>query len=415
MYKVVSDSIVGPTCLGSCDGTLRLYILDGVPPYTADLLNNQNGSLLSYSVHGDTLVTGVCTGDYTVTITDANGCDASLILGGSNQAVLNTSINTDVVVDAQAVDCHGAATGAVHVSTTPIPAYLYTWLDLNGDTISTTASASNLTAGDYILHSSYNNITGCTTFDTVTVSQSSLIHSTGIITNVSCNGDSDGVIVVTTTLGGVSPYVYSWSPISSLTDSLLDSVMAGVYDLTILDANGCSVTDSYTITEPDLLVATVTATQTYILNTSLVGGTAPYSYSWEEQSQPGVSLGTFDTYTVGSYGTYYVIVTDSNDCEAVSNTIVYNEGPLGTISLNKDINLHVYPNPFREETTVDFGQRIANSTIRIVDVYGKLLESYEISDTDKYIITRNNKASGVYFLEIEIDQQYLHNIKLVVE
>ena len=108
------------------------------------------------------------------------------------------------------------------------------------------------------------------------------------------------------------------------------------------------------------------------------------------------------------------MVNDSNDCEAVSNTTVYNEGPLGTISLNKDINLHVYPNPFREETTVDFGQRIANSTIRIVDVYGKLIESYEISDTDKYIITRNNKASGVYFMEIEIDQLKI-NSKIIIK
>ena len=82
---------------------------------------------------------------------------------------------------------------------------------------------------------------------------------------------------------------------------------------------------------------------------------------------------------------------------------------------DKDIDLRVYPNPFRDETMVDFGYRVTNSTIRIVDVYGKMIEMYEIFDTDKYIIKRTDKASGIYFMEIEINQEHLSNIKLVIE
>ena len=85
------------------------------------------------------------------------------------------------------------------------------------------------------------------------------------------------------------------------------------------------------------------------------------------------------------------------------------------IALPTSVDLKIYPNPFREATTVDFGQRINEATIRIVDVYGKLIEMHELSDTDKYIIERTNKASGVYFMEIGINNQYLNNIKLVVE
>ena len=188
--------------------------------------------------------------------------------------------------------------------------------------------------------------------------------------------------------------------------------MAGVYELTITDANGCLVIEPYTITEPALLVATVSASQTYILNASVVGGTFPYDFAWFEQIQSNV-LGTLSNYTVGANGTYYVVVTDANDCESESNTITYE--PLGTIDLSKEIQLSIYPNPFREETTVDFGQTISKATIRIVDVYGKLIEIHELSDTDKYIIKRTNKASGVYFVEIEINKQYSNNIKLVIE
>jgi hypothetical protein len=44
-----------------------------------------------------------------------------------------------------------------------------------------------------------------------------------------------------------------------------------------------------------------------------------------------------------------------------------------------------------------------------------LIEIHELINTDKYIIKRTNKASGVYFMEIEIDKQYLNNIKLIID
>ena len=82
--------------------------------------------------------------------------------------------------------------------------------------------------------------------------------------------------------------------------------------------------------------------------------------------------------------------------------------------LNKDIHLSVYPNPFREETTVDFGQIISKGTITIVDVYGKLIEIHELTNTDKYIIKGTNKASGVYFMEIEINKTTIKS-KIIIE
>jgi len=171
----------------------------------------------------------------------------------------------------------------------------------------------------------------------------------------------------------------------------------------------------YTITEPALLVTTVTASQTYILNASVVGGTPPYSYSWVEQSQPGLELGTLSSYTVGSNGTYYVEVTDANNCTSQSNSTTYQENPSSTIGLVNEIKLSVYPNPFRQETTVDFGKKISNATITIVDVYGKLIEMHELSNTDQYVIKGIDKASGVYFMEIEVEKQLLNNIKLIVK
>ena len=146
----------------------------------------------------------------------------------------------------------------------------------------------------------------------------------------------------------------------------------------------------------------------------------PQLYSWglsqpENQTDFDLQVGTGPSYTVGSYGTYYVVVTDANSCESISNSVTYNQGPLSIGDLNTEIYLRVYPNPFREETTVDFGQRINSAEIRIIDIYGKLIELYEITNSDKYVIKRTDKASGVYFIEVEIERQYLSTVKLIIE
>ena len=414
LYTISSST--NTSCLGSCDGEVELYIQGGVAPYEAQLLDIHSGISLPYSVNSSSLVTGVCTGIYTITIKDANNCDGVLLLGGSDEAILDTTITTDIsAVVTQDINCYGSSTGAVSaINPQTSASYSYTWLDLNGNTVSTSSTASSLQAGDYILSSSWNNVAGCTTLDTITILQRSLIFSNAVVNNASCEGRNDGSII-TAASGGVGvSYLYSWSPLSA-TSSSVSNLAAGTYTLTITDANNCSVLESYTVTEPGQLVATVTSSQTYILNASATGGTPPYSYVWEDQNQFGFQVGTGPSYTVGSYGTYYVVVTDANSCESISNSVTYNQGPLSIGDLNTEIYLSVYPNPFREETTVDFGQRINSAEIRIIDIYGKLIELYEITNSDKYVIKRTDKASGVYFIEVEIERQYLSTVKLIIE
>ena len=164
---------------------------------------------------------------------------------------------------------------------------------------------------------------------------------------------------------------------------------------------------------PSKVVVNVTATQIYILNANASGGTPPYSYSWEEQSTAN-SLGAQQTYTVVSNGIYYVVVTDANGCVETSGVTEFDE-TTGLINTLGVIALNIYPNPFKDETTVDFGREIKEATITIVDVYGKLIERYNVTNQQTQIIKRNNKASGVYFLEIEIEQEELKIVKIVLE
>ena len=107
-------------------------------------------------------------------------------------------------------------------------------------------------------------------------------------------------------------------------------------------------------------------------------------------------------------------VTDANGCEVTSNSVSYDEGPLGAIDIS-DLEIEVYPNPFRDEVTIDFGRVIFDGKINLVDVYGKLVETYELLSTDKFVIERINKSSGIYFIELELEGEYIENIKLIIE
>ena len=79
------------------------------------------------------------------------------------------------------------------------------------------------------------------------------------------------------------------------------------------------------------------------------------------------------------------------------------------------LNVLIYPNPFRDETTIDFGTDVNEAIISIVDVYGKQIDFYTITDTDKHVLKRDGKARGVYFVEIEIEGLERLIIKLVIE
>ena len=192
-------------------------------------------------------------------------------------------------------------------------------------------------------------------------------------------------------------------------------MQAGFYNLTVTDNNNCSQVDTFEVTQPQELLTSISQ-DGYVLTVGVTtGGTPGYSYSWREQSSPNSSIGSDINYVVSSDGIYYVLVTDANNCTSQSNLITYNEGSLSTENLDNSNYLSVYPNPFRDETTVDFGQRITEATVRVIDVYGKLVELHNVVDTDKYIIKKTNKASGIYFMEIEINKRNVSNIKLVIK
>ena len=141
---------------------------------------------------------------------------------------------------------------------------------------------------------------------------------------------------------------------------------------------------------------------------SAAGGTASYTYAWYES---GNNVGTGTSYVVSNNGTYSLEVTDANNCTNTSNSITYN---VASVINGEEVSFRVYPNPFREEATIDFGYTVNEATISIVDIYGKLIEQHEVVNASSFIITNKNKASGVYFMKMETANK-LYNTKIIIK
>jgi len=418
MLTFNTSLVVDESCYGACDGEIVVdSIAGGVADYSAQLTNNVTAITTAHAIIGNS-ITAVCSGDYTVALTDFNSCPSVVIAGGIDQQLVATPEVTEANIDVVNGDvCYGASTGELAVLNPNMnTGYTYSWENANnpGQSIATTTIVSNLGAGTYVLLADYNNTLGCTSEATFTITSMPMLEITyHTVSDVLCNGGSTGEVVVVPSLDVVSP-TYSWSNGSNT--SIASNLQLGTHILTMTDINGCTQDFSYTVNEPSAVVVNVTATQIYILNANASGGTPPYSYSWREQSNSNTSLGSQATYTVGSNGTYYVVVTDDNGCEETSQVTTYNEGTTGLDNAPAtNIELNIYPNPFKDATTVDFGRVIKEATIRVVDVYGKLIETHKLESQDTYIIKRNTKASGVYFMEIKIEGQELQIFKLVIE
>ncbi|MBI4649366.1 MAG: SprB repeat-containing protein [Bacteroidia bacterium] len=126
-------------------------------------------------------------------------------------------------------------------------------------------------------------------------------------TNVSCYNGNDGEILLTVTGDGRTPYSYSWS--NGETTSLIDTLIAGWYAVTVTDANLATKVDSVEISQPGALSLLLIpegetcTTNDGSINLTAAGGTPPYSYLWSTSDI------TQDISALPGNSTYYVTVT----------------------------------------------------------------------------------------------------------
>lgn len=249
-------------------------------------------------------INNVAAGAYTLTVTDSHGCtkqSSATITAPSAIAVTGTTTNPT---------CSTSSNGSITVSATGgTGSKTFTWS--NG---ATGATASNLAAGSYTVTATDAN--GCTKTQSFTITAPSAISISGTATNISCAGANNGSVVVSST-GGTGSKTYTWS--NGGTGTTISNLSAGSYTVTATDANGCTATQSYTITAPSAITITGTATNMLCAGTnngsitvSASGGTGSKTYSWSN----GGSGATVSNLGAGSYT---VTATDANGCTATQS------------------------------------------------------------------------------------------------
>ncbi len=273
-----------------------------ITAYAAGNVANDNGDN-----DGDLIVTGTASG---------------MLMGSGNPLQVEIISQTDVL-------CNGSNTGSATAGVTggTMP-YTYAWS--NGGT---NATINNLFEGTYNLTVTDND--GSTATTSVVISEpAALVLQTPTITNVSCNGGTNGSIQASAT-GGTQPYTYSWSNGSS--GSTINNLSAGSYTVTVTDDNNCTKVATYQVTQPALIVINLInlnnescfGEEDGSISISVSGGAAPVFAEWSNGF-----IGT--TITGLAPDTYSVTVTDNNDCTK-TETYTVNPGGLVNVTL-EDLN-----------------------------------------------------------------------------
>ncbi len=281
---------VDSAACGVCDGAVTQVVSGGAGSYTY-LWNN-----------GDTAasIDTLCFGFYDVTVMDTNGC--MVVFGHPVSETDGPEITLSSASTSAQGECDGTATVTIVNSQGTV---IYAWS--NGDT---TATADSLCAGLVIV--TVTDANGCSTVDTITIIEPDLMTISIVSTEITCEfGPCDGEALVAVT-GGVQPYTYAWSNLS--TNDTITGLCAGTYGLTVTDENGSIAIDSVTLDNPSPFTVMSTVTEL------ACGGTCDGAISLNITGAgiPMILWSTGDTTnSIDSLcpGIYTVTISDTSGCD----------------------------------------------------------------------------------------------------
>lgn len=324
------------SCFGGADGSATVIASGGSGPYSYQWSDLQTGPT----------ATGLAFGPAAVTVTDANGCQAT----GSIDVVQPQELEI-LNLTTSSVLCFGTATGSATVTASGgTGSYSYLWSNNQQ-----TSTATVLTAGAYTV--TVTDANGCTVSQSVTVTEPTALTSAMASTNLSCSGNPDGTATVTPS-GGTPPYTYLWSNGQSTpTASNLPTGTAGV---TVTDSKGCTTTNSVQLTAPTPLTVSL-QTQTIscfggndgAIQVNVLTGTAPYQFDWSN-GQTGSGI------TGLAIGLYSVTITDAAGCEEMASVQITQPQQLAANLVQTDALCNDTPTGTASVSGIFYGTSPAN-------------------------------------------------------
>ena len=267
--------------------------------------------------------TGLGPGSYTVEVIDNRNCTATT----SIDVFPTMSASASLIKD---LDCTISPDAQIEITIAGgNPSFNYE-VFLNGASFQANAAVPSIpftytttTPGTYafVITDSEN----CTiTTNEVIVTDALPATSTPIITDVRCNGDTNGIVDLNIS-GGLAPYSIVFDGSALSTQEIYTDLGAGSYNYTITDSKGCVTNGTAVVNEPNALVLGTAITTDYDCTTgaatisiiSVNGGTGPFEYSID-----GVNFDGTTAFTGLLDGSYTITVRDANLCTATSTQVI---------------------------------------------------------------------------------------------
>ena len=311
----VSYNITNPiACETACSGSVEIFIINGVPPYTITV----DSTISQTEVIDNNTITfeNLCPGEYLITIEDANGCSDMESFTLPAAPIINFEPQIT------AVDCDGT------VALLDIPEIIggtggpYT-VCINGVPIGTLPIFEIIPFPVDNSVISIKDINGCEWEQDIIIEQVSPIIVDAVVTENTTCGQEDGSIEITIS-GGTPPYEYFWDFDPGIFDNFTENLAPGTYSITIVDANSCQATTEATIYEepinnisPDAVICAGEAAELFVTVEASSTITWSPAESLTDPSITNPSAAPLETTT------YTATVEDQNGCSSTAQTTVF--------------------------------------------------------------------------------------------
>ena len=311
----VSSTTTNLACNGNNSGKITVEGVGGTKPY----------SYLWEDGQTDSIHNNLKAGDYHVTVYDANSCTAFDSFTLTEPDAITATYTTTKS------GC-GDSTGTASVTNISggVAPYTVSWSHSSWTVDSVGTTIHNLWVD--LFNVTITDATGCSKDTTITIEDNSnLTIAIDSVDNVSCNGLCNGKAYVSAQ-NGTSPYTFSWSNGDAGQSS--ENLCEGSYTVTVVDKNTCSRVKNIDISEPEILEDSIVFNNPIVCASDTVadlsviakGGTRPYVYLWKDASDKVVS--TDSSANNLKAGTYYLTVTDLNNCQTTDSVKFIHPTPM---------------------------------------------------------------------------------------
>ncbi|MBI5917309.1 MAG: proprotein convertase P-domain-containing protein [Bacteroidetes bacterium] len=300
-------------CTGGNDGIATVTASGGVGTFTYQW---SAGTTPTQNSTG-----GLTAGTVSVTVTDANGCQAF-----GNVAINQPATNVQVTANQTLVSCYSENNSeATATASGGSGAYTYLWTPSN----QVTPTAIDLPIGSYTVV--VTDAAGCIGIGQVDLVQWPAFDLLISVVPPTCNGLANGEMNVVVLAGGDGNYTFDWSN-SANTDYITGLQGGQTYTVTVTDGQGCTGTKSRTLDNPPAMQLTITpddancngSADGVATVTNVGNGQSPFSYQWSAAAL-NQTTAVADSLVAGNYS---VVVTDVNGCSGTGQVTIGEPQPI---------------------------------------------------------------------------------------